>query len=148
MLKMSSCPSRFCRRETATLSITDSKTCTSCERFTPRESNAPLRIRFSTARLFISVQSSMRWQKSWKDVKGPSLSRLAVSNCINPRPMFLMATNPKRMFSPSTVKPSKEWLMSGGRTPMPQSRHSAIYSATLSELCSTEVSRAAMYSLV
>ena len=67
---------------------------------------------------------------------------------IKPRPMFLMATSPKRMPPSSTVKPSLERFTSGGSSSMPQSRHSAMYSATLSELSSTDVSSAAMYSRV
>ena len=48
----------------------------------------------------------------------------------------------------STVNRSAERLMSGGSRAMPQSRHSLMYPATLSELSSTLVSRAAMYSRV
>ena len=46
----------------------------------------------------------------------------------------------------STVKLSREQLISGGSKAMPMSRHSLIYSDTLSVLSSTEVRRAAMYS--
>ena len=46
------------------LSSTFSKTWISWERRTFMESKAPLRIRFSTARLFMSVQSNIRWEKS------------------------------------------------------------------------------------
>ena len=62
--------------------------------------------------------------------------------------MFLMATSPNRIPSCSTVKPSLERFTSGGSSAMPQSRHSLIYPATFSELSSTLVSSAAMYSLV
>ncbi len=60
----SSWPSTFLRRDSAMLSSTFSKTWISWERRTFMESKAPLRIRFSTARLFMSVQSNIRWQKS------------------------------------------------------------------------------------
>ena len=69
-----------------------------------------------------------------------------VNAMMNPRPMFLMATRPKRMPSSSTVKLSKDLFTSGGSRRIPHSLHSLIYSATLSELSSTEVSSAAIYS--
>lgn len=56
-------------------SSTRSYTATSWERLLPRLSKAPQRMRFSTARLFMSVQSNIRWQKSWKEVKSPSCCR-------------------------------------------------------------------------
>ena len=64
MPKKSSCPSRFCLRLAEIASSTFSYTAVSCERRAPSPSNAPLRMRFSTARLFMSVQSNIRSQKS------------------------------------------------------------------------------------
>ena len=61
-------------------------------------------------------------------------------------PTPFSAARPKRMFFPDTVKAVSDSLMSGGSRAMPLSRHSAMYSATLSWESSTEVSRAAIYS--
>ena len=63
MEKKSIWPSRFCRCWEATESMTDSYTFTSWERRAPVESNAPARIRFSTARLLMSLPI-IRVQKS------------------------------------------------------------------------------------
>ena len=57
------------------------------------------------------------------------------------------ATRPKRMPSSTTVKSAPDWFTSGGSRGMPMSLHSAMYSATFSVESSTEVSRAAIYSL-
>ena len=61
--KKSICPSRFWRRLSATASMTDSYTWISWDRLAPRESKAPERIRFSTARLLMSLPA-IRSQKS------------------------------------------------------------------------------------
>ena len=124
MEKKSIWPSRFCRCWAAMESITDSKTLMSWERRAPVESKAPARMRFSTARLFMSLPD-IRLQKSRRDVNGP-LSRSRMTAWMKPRPMFLMATRPKRMPPSSTVKRSSERLMSGGSRAMPQSLHSLI----------------------
>ena len=100
------CPSTFFRREEAMPSSTRSYTATSWERLAPRLSKAPQRMRFSTARLFMSVQSNIRWQKSWKEVKSPSCCRWRTTAWIKPRPMFFTATRPKRMPPSSTVNRS------------------------------------------
>ena len=63
------------------------------------------------------------------------------------RPTPFRAARPKRMPPSETVKSASDSLMSGGSRLMCHSLHSAIYSATLSLESSTEVSRAAMYSL-
>ena len=63
MEKKSICPSRFWRRLSATASITVSYTRISWLRLAPKQSKAPERIRFSTARLFISLPI-IRSQKS------------------------------------------------------------------------------------
>ena len=68
---------------------------------------------------------AVRVQKSRREVKGP-LSRSRTTDWMKPRPIFFTAARPKRMPSSSTVKPSKEWLISGGSRAMPQSRHSAM----------------------
>ena len=109
------------------------------------ESKAPALIRFSTARRLSSLPD-MRRQKSSRLWKLPPLSRSAVSSSIAPQPMPLMATRPKRMFSPSTVKFASERFTSGGSSLMPMFLHSAMYSATLVLLSRIEVSSAAMYS--
>ena len=58
-------PPRSLRLALAMLSSTFSKTCDQLGAPQPSwQSKAPLRIRFSTARLFMSVQSNIRWQKS------------------------------------------------------------------------------------
>ena len=105
-------------------------------------------MRFSTARLFISPQSYILSQKSCSDLKSPPYSRSRITDWMNPRPMFLMATRPNRMPFSSTVNRSVERFTSGGSSAMRQSRHSPIYPATLSLLSSTLVSSAAIYSLV
>ena len=106
MPKKSSWPSTFTRLPFEMPSMTFSYTAISCERYTPIESNAPARMRFSTARLFMSVQSNIRWQKSWKEVKSPSCCRWRTTAWIKPRPMFFTATRPKRMPPSSTVNRS------------------------------------------
>ena len=87
----------------------------------------------------------MRLQKSSKLVNSPFSCRSATSSSIAPQPMPLMATRPKRMFSPATVKFASDSFTSGGSSFMPSSRHSAIYSATFVLLSSTDVSSAAIY---
>ena len=148
MPKKSIWPSTFRRRTLPMPSSTFSYTASSCDRRAPMLSKAPLRIRFSTARLFMSPQSYIRSQKSCKDVKLPPCSRSRTTDWIKPRPMFLMATRPNRMPPGSTVNRSLDRFTSGGSSAMPQSRHSPIYPATLSLLSSTLVSSAAIYSLV
>ena len=88
----------------------------------------------------------MRRQNSSKPVKGPFSARSCISSWMKRSPMFLMATRPKRIFPPTTVKRASDSFTSGGRTLMPISRHSVIYSATLALESRTLVSRAAMYS--
>ena len=51
------------------------------------------------------------------------------------------------MLSPLTVKSAPDSFTSGVSTAMPISRHSKMYSDTLPLSSSTEVSKAAMYSL-
>ena len=143
---MSSCPAtlRFCR--SATSCNTLSYTASICARFAPVQSKAPACMRFSTARRLTSV-SLMRSQKSCSDANGP-FSRSCSTARISARPTFLIADSPKRMPPGSTVNTSRERLMSGGRRDILKSLHSLTYSAIFSELSSTEVSRAAMYSRV
>ena len=88
----------------------------------------------------------IRRQNSSRVRKGPFSSRSRISDWIKPRPMPLMATRPKRMCSPATVKFASDSFTSGGRVATPSSLAAAMYSATLALLSSTEVSRAAMYS--
>ena len=107
-------------------------------------SNAPARMRFSTARRLRS-RPAMRRQKSSRLRKGPSSARRAISSFIKPRPMLFIATRPKRMFFPTTEKSAADSFTSGGSSFMPMSRHSAMYSAILRLLSSTEDSSAAMY---
>jgi len=145
MPKKSSCPSTFCRRLAPMESRSLSWTAISWLRLAPKPSKAPARIRFSTARLLMSL-SYIRSQKSWKPVKSPPRSRSRTTAWIKPRPMFLMATRPKRMPSGSTVKLSRDRFTSGGSRAMPMSRHSLMYSDTFSAESSTDVSSAAMYS--
>ena len=101
-------------------------------RYAPKLSKAPARMRFSSARLLMSHPYS-RSQKSWRPVKGPLSSRSRTILWIKPRPMFLMATRPKRMPPSSTVKQSCERFTSGGSRGIPMSRHSEIYPDTFSE---------------
>jgi len=61
-------------------------------------------------------------------------------------PTFLIASSPKRMASPSTVKWRPLRMTSGGRTSMPSRRHSATAMATFSVLSRKAVSTLAMYS--
>ena len=77
MPKKSICPSTFTRRTLPMASSIFSYTASSCDRRAPMLSKAPLRMRFSTARLFMSPQSYIRSQKSCKERKSPprSLSR-------------------------------------------------------------------------
>ena len=105
MPKKSIWPSTFCRRLAAMESSSLSLTAASWLRKAPKLSKAPARIRFSTARLLMSVPY-IRWQKSWKPSKSPFASRSFTTLWINPRPMFLIATRPKRMPFSSTVKRS------------------------------------------
>ena len=67
---------------------------------------------------------------------------------MKPQPTPFTAARPKRIFSPVTVKLAPDSLISGGSREMPHSLHSAMYSATFSLESSTEVRRAAIYSLV
>ena len=67
---------------------------------------------------------------------------------IAPSPTFLIASSPKRMASPSTVKWSPLAWTSGGRTSMSSRRHSAIAAATLSVESRNAVSTEVMYSTV
>ena len=59
-----------------------------------------------------------------------------------------MAAMPNRRPSAVAVKSAPDWFTSGGSRAMPQFLHSPMYSATFSLKSSTEVRRAAMYSLV
>ena len=91
--------------------------------------------------------SKSRLQKSMKSAKGPSFSRSASRLTMKFRPTPFSATKPNRIPSATTVKSAPDWFTSGGSSWMPMSRHSAMYSATFSVESSTEVSRAAIYSL-
>ena len=86
--------------------------------------------------------------KKFGDHENPLL--VSVRSCttfwIKPRPMFLTAASPKRIPSAPTEKWSLDALRSGGRTEMPITLHSAIYSEIFTELSSTEVISAAIYS--
>ena len=87
----------------------------------------------------------MRWRKSSRDWKGPPEVRLATMARMRPRPTFFTAPKPKRMPSGSTVNLSVEWLMSGGKTGISISLHSAMYPAIFPALSKTEVISAAIY---
>ena len=86
-------------------------------------------MRFSTARRFRSLPL-MRRQKSSRLLNSPSSLRFATTSFMKPLPMFFIATRPKRIFSPSTVKSASERFRSGGSRAMPMLRHSEMYSAT------------------
>ena len=60
----------------------------------------------SSTRSYPAVQSNIRWQKSWKEAKGPSCCRWRTTAWMKPRPMFFTATRPKRMPPSSTVNRS------------------------------------------
>lgn len=143
--KRSSCPSIFLRPSVAMQSSTASTICMRARRFTPRLSKAPDLMRLSTARRPSSLPA-IRRQNSSKPVNGPFSLRSCISCWINFSPIFFIATSPKRMFRPETVKRASDSFTSGGRTLMPMSRHSEIYSATLPVESSTLVSSAAIYS--
>ena len=66
---------------------------------------------------------------------------------MTPLPRFFTASRPKRIPSPTTVKPSSLSLTWGGSTRIPRRVHSSIYSMTLLVLSRMLVRRAAMYSL-
>ena len=102
-------------------------------------------MRHSASRLF-SSDPVMRRQKSWKETKGPPSFRRAMTVRMKPLPMPFTAARPKRMLPSETVKPSSLPLISGGRTGIPEARHSAIYSAIFPLTSDTLESRAAMYS--
>ena len=135
----------FLRLSAVTLSMIGPEAVSSARRLKPSESNAPALMSDSTARRFRS-RGTIRRQNSSSVRNGPPLSRSALSSSMKPQPMPLMATRPKRMFSPETVKSASDSFTSGGRSLMPMSRHSAIYSATFVLLSSTLVSSAAIYS--
>ncbi len=61
-------------------------------------------------------------------------------------PTFLMASRPKRMASPSTVKSTWLWRTSGPSTSMPRRRHSAMAPATFSVLSRKAERTLVMYS--
>ena len=90
----------------------------------------------------------MRVQKSASERNWPSVVRAATIDSIAPWPTFLIASRPKRIASPSTVKSSPLRCTSGGRTSMPRRRHSAIAAATLSVESRIAVSTLVMYSTV
>ena len=89
----------------------------------------------------------MREQKSLNERKGPPLCRSFSKAATKLRPTFFTAARPKRMVLSQTVKSAPDWLMSGVRMVMPISRHSRMYSDTLALSPSTEVRRAAIYSV-
>ena len=91
--------------------------------------------------------SNIRSQKSIKSVKGPFFERSSSMPLITLRPTPFRATRPKRIPPSDTAKSASDSLISGGSRAMFHSLHSAMYSATLSLESSTEVSRAAIYSL-
>ena len=115
-----------------------------CERLAPVESKAPHLIRDSMTRLFTFFKST-RSQKSYREVKGPSL-RYSITASMALSPTFFTAASPKRILSPSTVKTLSLELMSGGRTAMPWLRHSTIYFTTPSVVCISLVSKEAINS--
>ena len=127
-------------------SSTCPKTSISWERRQPIRSKEPDLIRLSSTRRFRS-RSNIRSQKSIKSVKGPSLLRSSSRPLITFRPTPFRATRPKRIPPSETVKSAWDSFTSGGSSSMPHSLHSAMYSATFSLESSTEVSRAAIYSL-
>ena len=139
-----SCPSTLLRLSCWMPSIMTPATRSSALRLKPMLSNAPARMRFSTARRLSSLPA-MRRQKSSRLRNGPSSSRREISSFMKPRPMLFIATRPKRISFPLTEKSANDSLTSGGRSLMPISRHSAMYSAILVLLSSTDESSAAMY---
>jgi len=99
--------------------------------------------------LFTNRKSRCSASENIDVIVPPRASRAAISDTIAPSPAPLTAPSPNLTPSgwPSvfcTVKWSALALMSGGRTATPNSRHSARYSATFSEVCDSMVSRAAM----
>ena len=93
-------------------------------------------------------RTSTREHRSVRLRNSPSASRESMIDWMAPSPTFFTARSPKRMASPSTVKP--RWLLwtSGVRTSIPRRRHSAIAAATLSALSRNADSTEVMYSTV
>ena len=141
----SNCPSMVSFEVRERLSRSTGTICRMARRLQPMLSKAPARIRFSSVRRFIS-EEYIREQKSSKEENRPFVFRSETSELITFRPIPLIATSPKRMFSPETVKSGPDSLTSGGRRAIPIALHSAIYSAIFTLLSSTLVRRAAMYS--
>ena len=114
--------------------------------FAPKLSKAPPLIKFSTTRFCIFLPY-IRLQKSYKDLKFPHF-RSSIICSIGARPILLIASKPKRISLPSTVKRSSLSFTSGGKTLIPRLLHSSMYSTTLLTLSNTLVMSAAIYSFV
>ena len=138
------CPSRFWRASVSILFNIPSTLSSMARRLDSSRSKAPALMRFSSARRFSSLPRS-RLQKSYRPRYG-SPARRRTTASISPRPTLFTAFRPKRMLSPSAVKPPRDTLMSGCCTVMPRRWHSVVYSMTLVVLSSTLVSRAAINS--
>ena len=117
------CPSRLLRWTVEAWSKASSRTLNILARVRPMESKAPTLISPSSTRL-LTFCESMRQQKSIKEENGPSLSRDSKITSTAFPPTFLIATNPNRIPSGTTLKFFKLWFASGGRMWTPNSRHS------------------------
>ena len=148
------------RRRTSVVSMICSKTISRPRRGWPRLSNAPALMSDSTVRL-LSTGSGTRSAKSWNEVYGPLASRSTSSWSTSPSPTLRTADRPNviapglpggRSTSIGTSRASMaaksvtERLTSGVSTLTPIALASARYTAALSRLLLTEVSRLARYS--
>ncbi len=112
----------------------------------PRPSSAPERISASSARL-LTLRGSVRRQKSNRSRNGPSASRAATRLSTGPSPMPLIAPSPYTTSPrPFTVKRNSLVFTSGSTSGSFMWRHSSISTTTLSVLCISEDSTAAMNS--